>query len=129
MLDEIKWVVSGQLISVQFSGSLNRAQVHEMNQIAMGMLNTEGLPPAAHLIIDVSQVTHYERDMTSVELMHDVLQRHPLVDWIVIVDPHPNAIVRFVGMTLISLMRFRYHVTKTRDDATAFLMPKLSHSS
>lgn len=128
MLHEIRWIVSGQLLSIQFSGTLNRAQVHKMNEVAMAMLNAEGLPPAAHVIIDVTQVTQYERDMMSVELLHDVVERHPLVDWIVIVDPYPNAIVRFVGMTLISLMRFRYHVAKTLDEATAFLMPKLSHT-
>jgi hypothetical protein len=128
MLDQIRWIVSGQVLGVQFSGSLNRTQMHEMNHIAIAMLNAEGTPPAAHVIIDVSRVTQYERDMMSVELLHDVVQRHPLVDWIVIVDPYPNAIVRFVGMTLCSLLKFRYHVTKTLEDAIAFLMPKLSHS-
>jgi len=129
MLDEVKWIVSGQVLGVQFSGSLNRAQVHEMNQVAMAMLHAEGMSPAAHVIIDVSLVKQYERDMMSVELLHDVVQRHPLVDWVVIVDPYPNAIVRFVGMTLCSLLKFRYHVTKTFEDAIAFLRPKLSHSA
>lgn len=129
MLDEVKWIVSGQILGVQFSGSLNRTQIHEMNQIALAMLNAEGLPPAAHVIIDVSLVTQYERDMMNVELLHNVIQPHALVDWIVIVDPYPNAIVRFVGMTLCSLLKFRYHVTKTLEDAIAFLRPKLSHSA
>lgn len=129
MLHEIKWIVSGQILGIQFSGVMNRAQVQEMNQRAMAMLDAEGLAPAAHVIIDVSLVKQYERDTMSVELLHDVVERHRLVDWIVIVDPNPNAIVRFVGLTLCSLMKFRYHVTKTLDDATAFLMPKLSHSA
>ena len=30
-----------------------------------------------------------ERDMMSVELLHNVVERHQLVDWIVIVDPNP----------------------------------------
>ena len=128
MLKEIKWIVSGQILVVQFSGVLNRAQMKEMNQISVAMLNAEALAPAAHVIIDVSEVTQYERDMMSVELLHDVIQPHPLVDWVVIVDPYPNAIVRFVGMTLCSLMKFRYHVTKRHEDAIAFLMPKLSHT-
>src|SRR5688500_4547153 len=128
MLDEVKWIVSGQVLGVQFSGSLNRAQMHQMNHIAIEMLNAEGISPAAHVIIDVSRVKQYERDMTSVELLHDVIQRHPLVDWVVIVDPFPNPIIRFVGMTLCSLLKFRYHVTKTCEDAVAFLRPKLSHS-
>ncbi len=127
MLDKVKWIVPGQILGVHFSGSVNRAQMQEMNQIAIAMLNAEGLAPAAHVIIDVSLVTQYEGDMMSVELLHNVIQPHPLVDWVVIVDPYPNAIVRFVGMTLCSLMKFRYHVTKTLEDATAFLMPKLSH--
>jgi hypothetical protein len=126
MLDQIKWIVSGQILSVQFSGSLNRAQIHEMNKVSIAMLNAEALAPAAHVIIDVSRVTHYERDTMSVELLHDVVQPHHLVGWIVIVDPYPNAIVRFVGMTLMSLIKFRYHVTKTLEEAIAFLTPKLS---
>lgn len=127
MLDKVKWIVAGQILGIHFSGSLNRTQIQEMNHIAMDMLNAQGLPPAAHVIIDVSLVTQYERDMMSVELLHDVIQPHPLVDWVIIVDPYPNAIVRFVGMTLCSLMKFRYHVTKTLDDAISFLLPKLSH--
>jgi hypothetical protein len=129
MLHEVKWIVSGQILGVQFSGSVNRAQIHEMNQIALAMLNTEGLPPAAHVIIDVSLVTHYERDMMSVQLLQNVIQRHKLIDWVIIVDPYPNAIVRFVGMTLGSLLKFRYHVTKTLDEAVAFLTPRLSQSA
>lgn len=127
MLDQVKWIVPGQILGIHFSGSLNRAQMQEMNEIAMAILNAEGRAPAAHVIIDVTRVTQYERDMMSVELLHTVIQPHPLVDWVIIVDPYPNAIVRFVGMTLCSLMKFRYHVTKTLEEATAFLMPKLSH--
>ena len=129
MLDKITWIVSGQILGVQFSGTLNRAQIHEMNKAAIEMLNAEGHPPAVHVIIDVSMVTQYERDMRSITLLHDDVQRRPLIDWVVIVDPYPNAIVRFVGMTLGSLMKFRCHVTKTLEEAVAFLMPRLSHSS
>jgi len=56
MLHEIKWIVSEQILGGQFSGVMNRAQVQEMNQQAMAMLDAEGLSPAAHVIIDVSLV-------------------------------------------------------------------------
>jgi hypothetical protein len=100
-----------------------------MNQQCFELLDAGGLPPAVHVIIDVSSVTYYEPDMMYVKLLQNEIGRHPLVDWVVIVDPYPNAIVRFVGLALNSLMKFRCHVTKTRDDAVAFITPKLQHSS
>ena len=129
MLDNVRWLVDGQVICVQFSKTVNRDQIHEMNRICIDLLDTKGQPPAVHVIIDVSLVAHYERNMMNIELLHNNLQPHPLVGWILIIDPYPNAIIRFVGMTLCSLMKFHYHTTKTLDEAIAFITPKLSNSS
>jgi hypothetical protein len=129
MLDEVIWIIPGQILCAQLSGMVDRAQIQELNQTCLDLLNAEALPPSAHIIIDVSDVTQYERDMFNVQLLQNVVDHHPLVDWIVIVDPNPNAIVRFVGLTLVSLMKFRCHVAKTRHDAVAFIVPKLKHSA
>lgn len=129
MLDDITWVLPGQILYIQFSGTVDRLQIQDMNERCIPLLNSEAKSPPAHLIIDVSRVTHYDHNMMNVKLLQDGLDRHPLVDWVVVVDPYPNAVIRFVSLTLISLMKFRSHVTKNRDEAIAFILPKLPESS
>jgi hypothetical protein len=128
MLDEVTWVVPGKILCAQFSGTVSRAQIQQMNENCVDVLRDYTDPASVHLIIDVSTVVHYERDNLRADPTHEQVKHHPALDWIVIVDPYPNAIVRFVGLTLISLMKYRYHITKSRAEAIAFIVPHLPQS-
>lgn len=128
MLDEVTWVVPGQILCAQFSGTVSRTHIQQMNERCIDALRDFTLPASVHLIIDVSAVLHYERDNVRSDPTRSEIKRHASLDWIVIVDPYPNAIIRFAGLTLISLMKYRYHVTKTRAEAIAFIIPHLPQS-
>ena len=121
MLDRVWWHDPQKLIYSQFSGTISLQDLKQMIELASSMMETEGSEIGVDLIIDVSRFERYDRDFMNLGAVRALTQVHPKTRWIIVIDPLPNPIARFVGLTTIKLLRLRYAIAKSEPEAMAFI--------
>jgi hypothetical protein len=121
MLNRVAWVIERRILTAEFSNSVTLADFEAMNNLCNAIIEREGHPDGVAMVLDMSRVDAYDSDMISVSGLRDVLRRPPLVEWLIIVDPYPNPLVRFIGVTLCNVMRFRYHLVNDVPSVLKFL--------
>ncbi len=70
-------------------------------------------------ILDVSRSTGYARDLMNMQTMRILTRAHPKTRWVIIIDPTPHPAARFIGLTVIKILRLNYSTVRTLPEAMA----------
>lgn len=121
MLDNISWRIPQTLLFSQFSGTLHLQDFTQMVETTYDMMDKEGRETGVHSMLDVSRCEHYGRDLMNLQALRTFTRAHPKTRWIVVIDPAPHPVARFVGLSVIKLLRLSYSIVKTEPEAMAFI--------
>lgn len=129
MLDGVWWRDPQTLIYSQFSGTIQLQDLKQMVELTSAMMEAQGRETGVDLIIDVSRFDRYDRDFMNLGAVRALTHAHPKTRWIIIIDPMPNPIARFVGLSTLKLLRLRYSIAKSETEAMIFVQHIMAASS
>jgi len=121
MLDGVWWRDPQKLLYSQFSGTMNLQDIKQMMELGYNLVESEGSETGVNSIIDVSRCEHYARDLMNLQAMRALSRSHSKTHWVVIIDPTPHIAVRFIGLSIIKLLRLNYAVAQTETEAMTIL--------
>lgn len=121
MLDSISWRIPQKVLYSQFSGTLSLQDFTQMVEATYDMMDKEGRVTGVHSMLDVSRCEHYGRDMMNLQALRAFTRVHPKTRWIVVIDPAPHPVARFVGLSVVKLLRLSYSIVKTEPEAMVFI--------
>lgn len=124
MIDSISWHTPHTLLYIQVSGTMSLADVKEMMDRSYTLIDGEDSPDGSHAIIDISRCQHYDRDLMNLQAVKALSRAHRRMRWVAVIDPNPNPVVRFVGLSILKLFKIHYVAARTKDEALDVLSTK-----
>jgi hypothetical protein len=139
MAAEIWWYLKGRIL--YSPGSVSQEDIAERNAKALELIETEGLPPLVHTIIDhtnrytAEELQNLPRQLRYYMTMHqsEVRQKlisHPLLGWVLSVN-NPTVAFKLAGTVVSQQSNYRWRSFDTLEEALTFLetvdktLPKL----
>lgn len=126
MFDGITWRIPHKLLHSQFSGTITRVDVRQMMERAYALTEAEGSSTGITSLIDLSRCAGYDRRLINLQSLRAITRAHPKTRWIIVLDPSPHPAMRFLGTSIIKLLRINFSLVKSEDEAMA-IVNRLPH--
>jgi hypothetical protein len=121
MIGESYWHVDGQVLVVEFIGVITLEDVKESNQRISELIDSGTRESMVHLIADARQRTEIHKELRSLKNFKEASSSSDEMGWLIVVDPNPDVVLRFVVNALSQLTSQRFRVFTSFEDATDFL--------
>jgi hypothetical protein len=113
---EITWYEKGRIVNARAVGNLSLEEIDGANRQIIEHVN-QGQSPV-HLFIDVTAVGKVPTNLNQMKKSMDVLN-NPNLGWAVLVGANPVA--RFLASVISQVMKIRFTIVSTMDEALSFL--------
>jgi hypothetical protein len=121
MIGDVYWHIEGHVLIVEFSGVITLEDVRESNQRIGEMADSVAEGTGLHVIADARNRTEIHSELRSLKNFRDASALSDDIGWLIVVDPNPDIVLRFVVNTLSQLASQRFRVFTSFEDALDFL--------
>lgn len=121
MIGDVYWQIAGRVLVVEFTGVITIDDVRKSNQRIRNLVESDGKAAMVHVISDARTRTDIHKELRSLKNFKEASQTSDDTGWLIVVDPNPDIVLRFVVNTLSQLTSQRFRVMTSFDDATNFL--------
>jgi hypothetical protein len=119
MLKRVYWYVTDRVMVVEYADYITLADVAEADGLILAMVQHLPAPRQVHYVLDVRQ--RGEIDPAAQRWRNIRAYVRPFDGWLVVIDPQPHALMRFLMATVCQVLRIRFRVFGTFEDGLIFL--------
>jgi hypothetical protein len=121
MIQDVYWHIEGHVLIVEFTGIITLEDVRESNQRISEHVDSVAAGTGLNVIADARNRTEIHSELRSLKNFKDASALSDNVGWLLVVDPNPDIVLRFVVNTLSQLASQRFRVFTSFEDALDFL--------
>ena len=113
---EITWYEKDRIVNARAVGNLSLEEIDAANRRIIELVN-QGLSPV-HLFIDVGSVGKVPTNLNQMKKSMEILN-NPKMGWAILIGANPVA--RFLASVISQVMKIRFSIVSTMEEALTFL--------